>query len=47
MHVCRCDSRAAELGGLVAVGDDGRVRYEWRDGGICHTANFEELLAAL
>jgi hypothetical protein len=21
--------------------------YSWRDGGICNTANFEELLAAL
>jgi len=41
------DRCLTQLGGLVAVGDDGRVRYEWRDGGICHTANFEDLLAAL
>ncbi len=36
-----------QLGGLVAVGADGGVAYEWRDDGICHTADFEALLEAL
>lgn len=36
-----------QLGGVIAVGGDGAVKYEWRDGGICHTCNFEELLEAL
>lgn len=36
-----------QLGGLVAVDADGRVVYEWRDGGICNVCNFEALLEAL
>ena len=36
-----------QLGGLVAVDADGRTLYEWRDGGICHVADFEALCEAL
>lgn len=35
-----------QLGGLVAV-KDGKVVFEYRDGGICNVCNFEKLLEAL
>ena len=41
------DRCLTQLGGLVAVDTDSRVVYEWKDGGICHVADFERLLQAL
>ena len=35
-----------QLGGCV-VQSGAEVKYEWKDGGICNTANFEDVLAAL
>jgi len=40
------DRCLTQLGGLVAV-RDGKVVFDWRDGGICNVANFEDLLTAL
>ena len=37
-----------QLGGLVLYdADAGRVLYEWRDSGICDTADFGDVLKAL
>jgi hypothetical protein len=35
------------LGGLLLLDPSGQVSYLWRDQGICHVANFEELLKKL
>ena len=35
-----------QLGGCV-VQSGAEVKYAWKDGGICNTANFEDVLAAL
>ena len=35
-----------QLGGLVAI-RDGKILFEYRDGGICNVCNFETLIAAL
>ena len=37
-----------QLGGcLVITEGDAKVKYEWKDEGICHVANFEDILAKL
>jgi AhpC/TSA antioxidant enzyme len=38
-----------QLGGLIITGDrkDSPPRYEWRDAGICHVANFEDIIKKL
>ena len=36
-----------QLGGCLILGSDGTVMYEWRDAGICHVANFEDILPKL
>jgi peroxiredoxin len=41
------DRCLTQLGGLLAVDADGRPLYQWRDNGICATADFEALLRAL
>ena len=41
------DRCLTQLGGLVAVGEDGKVLFEYRDGGICNVCNFEKLLSVL
>jgi len=35
-----------QLGGCVVV-QGAQAKFSWRDGGICNTANFDDLLAAL
>jgi len=40
------DRCLTQLGGCVLV-DGSEVKYEWKDSGICGTANFEDLLKAL
>ena len=40
------DRCLTQLGGLVVV-KDGEMIYEWRDNGICATADFEKVLEAL
>lgn len=36
-----------QLGGCVVIGTDGTPRYQWRDEGICHVPNFEDILKAI
>lgn len=36
-----------QLGGCLVLGDSGKVLFEWRDAGICHVANFEDILNKL
>lgn len=36
-----------QLGGCVLLDDSKKVLYEWRDAGICHVANFEDILKKL
>ena len=36
-----------QLGGLLLLDPSGQITYLWRDQGICHVANFEELLKKL
>lgn len=36
-----------QLGGCVLLDDSKNVLYEWRDAGICHVANFEDILKKL
>jgi len=33
-----------QLGGCVILNKDGAPKFEWRDAGICHVANFESIL---
>ncbi len=40
------DRCLTQLGGCVLVAPDAE-KFAWRDGGICNTADFEEVLAAL
>ena len=40
------DRCLTQLGGCVVVAPDAE-KFAWRDGGICNTADFEEVLAAL
>lgn len=40
------DRCLTQLGGLVAV-RDGKVLFEYRDGGICNVCSFEKLLGAI
>lgn len=36
-----------QLGGCLVLSESGDVRYEWRDQGICHVVNFEDMIAKL
>jgi len=36
-----------QLGGCVVVGPGAEEKFKWIDGGICNTANFEEIVEAL
>ena len=36
-----------QLGGLLLLDPAGHVSYQWRDQGICHVANFEDVLKKL
>ena len=36
-----------QLGGCLVLSENGDVRYEWRDQGICHVVNFEDMIAKL
>ena len=36
-----------QLGGCIVLSDDGKIKFECRDSGICHVANFEEILKAI
>jgi hypothetical protein len=36
-----------QLGGCAVVDGSGRIKYEWRDPGICAVASFDDILAAL
>lgn len=36
-----------QLGGCLVLNDAGDTVYEWRDAGICHVANFEDILRKL
>ena len=40
------DRCLTQLGGCVVVAPDAE-KFAWRDGGICNTADFEEVLEAL
>ena len=33
-----------QLGGCLVLSGDKKIKYEWRDEGICHVANFEDIL---
>ena len=33
-----------QLGGCLVLNSLGDVKFEWRDAGICHVANFEDIL---
>ena len=33
-----------QLGGCLVLSESGDVRYEWRDQGICHVVNFEDMI---
>lgn len=43
-----CSGVLTQLGGwqIVEEGKSG-VKYEWKDEGICHVANFEDILSTL
>ena len=36
-----------QLGGCMVLGPGDKVLYEWKDQGICHVANFEDILKKL
>ena len=36
-----------QLGGCLVLSESGDVNYEWRDQGICHVVNFEDMIAKL
>jgi hypothetical protein len=36
-----------QLGGVLVLGPNGQPFYQWRDDGICHVADFEDILEKL
>ena len=36
-----------QLGGCLILNNEKEILYEWRDAGICHVANFEDILNKL
>jgi hypothetical protein len=38
------DGVLTQLGGCLVLSNSKDIKYEWRDEGICHVANFEEIL---
>lgn len=36
-----------QLGGCVILDENMETKYEWKDAGICHVANFEDILRKL
>jgi hypothetical protein len=36
-----------QLGGCLLLEKDCKIRYQWKDQGICHVVNFEDILKVL
>ena len=36
-----------QLGALIVLDKDGMIQYEWKDQGICHVCNFEDMISKI